>query len=117
MASGWQREASTAKALLKQISTVYFLGFMCDFALSALSQAFQSDSISLSGVMDELDATIAYLQSYNTTSHSFTSFLPDFDNIEEPIKFPDRQVKGGKKDMDFAKRSIQQLVTCTIVYI
>lgn len=68
--------------------------------------------------MDELDATTACLQNYNTSpAHLFTRFTADFDNLEKPTKFRDQEVKGGKKDIDFAKRSIQQLVSSTIVYI
>ena len=83
---------------------------MCDLttSLGMLSQVFQSDNVTLSSMSDELDATLGYIcQLQNSPGHNLTCFIQEFDNIENPTKFRDLSVSGGKKAVESAKRRIE----------
>ena len=124
-ASGTGRNDETilAKGLLKDITTVefiYFLGFMCDLTtfLGMLSQVFQSDNVTLSSMSDELDATLGYIcQLQNSPGHNLTCFIQEFNNIENPTKFRDLSMSGGKKAVESAKRRIEALASGTATYL
>ena len=96
--------AAKARGLFHAITSVefiYFLGFMCDFTMSLgrLSEAFQSDSLSLNGALDEFDATLGYMdQLKSSPGHNLTSFLKDFDDVNKPKTFRGLNVSGNKNN-------------------
>ena len=122
-ASSTNQEASTAKGLLQICSLVRFitfLGFMCDFtlALSNLSEAFQSDHLSLSSVLDELDATLGYLEQLKPSPGIiYARFLSQFDSIHQPTSFCGLNVTGGKRGFNLASSDIETLTVGAITYI
>ena len=82
---------------------------MCDLttSLGMLSQVFQSDNVTLSSMSDELDATLGYIcQLQNSPGHNLTCFIQEFDNIENPTKFRDLSVSGGKKAVESAREGL-----------
>ena len=122
-AIGNSAEASTARGILREITSVefiYFLGFMCDLtaALGKLSEVFQSDSLSLSGAVDELDATLGIVhQLKSSPGHTLAAFVEDFDDVDQHTKFRDLNVTGGNRGIDLAKRSIEALANGTLTYL
>lgn len=106
------QEASTAKGLVRAMTSVnfvVFLGFMCDFtgALSALSKSFQCDSLTLCSAMDELDATLGMLEQLSSSSgYAMSRFLKEFDSAENPSKFRGLEVTGGKKNYLLLSRTL-----------
>ena len=122
-ASSNSSEANTAKGLLRtcrSVRFIAFLGFMCDFttALSKLSEAFQSDDLSLSSVLDELDATLGYLEQLKSSPGiTYSQCLKDFDNIEQPTTFRGLHVTCGKEGIDLASHDAKALTDGAVTYI
>jgi hypothetical protein len=116
-------EASTAKGLLRTLLSVRFicfLGFICDFttALSNLSEAFQSDNLSLSRALDELDATLGLLEQLSTSpGHVYSKFLQEVDNPMDPTKFRGFDIVGGKKGLDLFKHDSEALAKQAVFYL
>ena len=116
-------EASIAKGLLRTLLSVRFicfLGFMCDFttALSNLSEAFQSDNLSLSRALDELDVTLGHLEQLSMSpGHIYSKFLQEFDNPTHPTKFHGFDIVDGKKGLDLSKCDSETLAKQAIFYL
>ena len=112
------QEASTAKGLVRAMTSVnfiVFLGFMCDFtsALSALSNSFQSNSLTLCSAFDELDATLGMLEQLSSSpGYTLSKCLKEFDNAEIPSKFRGLEVTVGKKELSNATKNTSRLVMC-----
>ena len=84
------------------------VGFMCDFttALGNLSEAFQSDHISLS-------ATLGYLKQLMTSPGTTSSqFFLEFDDTVCPTTFRGFDVEG----LDLSKRDSEALTSGVILY-
>ena len=121
--SGKRDEAAVAQGILKKICSVkftYFLGFMCDFTsiLAKLSEAFQANNLSLSSAIDELDATLGVLKQLEVSpGYSLLSFREEYDDINNPTKFRNIDIKGGKRDIDFISRVIARLTSGAVTYL
>lgn len=93
---------------------------MSDFTsvLANISEAFQSDCLSLSAVLDELDATLGYLEQLESSPGLiYLKFVKDFDSTQQPTTFRGLSVTGGKEGLDMANRDIKALLGKAIVYI
>ena len=116
-------DASTARCILQQITSVefvYFLGFMCDLtaALGKLSEASHSDSLSLCSALDELDAALGIIvQLRSSPGHVLGTFMNDFNVTDKPTKFLELDVKGNNKGIRCAERSIEALANGTLTYL
>ena len=114
-------DAATARGILQQITSVEFVYFLgCDLTavLGKLSEAFQSDSLSLSSALDELDAALGIIEQLrNSPGHVLGTFMNDFDDTDQPTKFRDLDVKGKDKGIRCAKRSIEALANGTLTYL
>ena len=56
-------------------------------------------------------------QLQNSPGHNLTCFIQEFDNIENPTKFRDLSVSGGKKAVESAKRRIEALASGTATHL
>ena len=121
--AGHGDNAAKARGLLREITSVefiYFLGFMCDFtsSLGRLSEAFQSDTLSLNGALDELDAVLGYLEQLKSSpGHILSGFIKDFDDVNLPTKFRDLRIHGNRNGIDSAIVNVNRLLCGTITYL
>ena len=105
-AASTDKEANTAKGLLHTLDSVRFisfLDFMCTLQL-LLVTCLKHFNVSFSEALDELDATLTYLEQLSTSpGHVYFKFLQEFDNPTCPIKFRGFDIVGGKKGENLSK--------------
>lgn len=79
---------------------------------------FQSDGLSLTTALDELDATLGYLQQLSTSpGHVYSKLLTEFDDPKQPTKFRGIDVVGDRREMDLCNRDANVLTTKAVAYL
>ena len=117
-----KKDAAVANGLYKSITSVKFvtfLGFMCDYTytISLLSKAFQSDKLTLSSALDELDASLGSLEQLCTYGHTLTKFVAEFDDSSNPSSFRGIDITGGKRELDATRKSLRTLAIKSKEYL
>lgn len=115
--------AAIAKGLLKILKSarfITFLGFMLDFiaVLSKLSCSFQSDSLVLAEVLDEINIAIVSLRALQAgLGQQQQRYEQEFNDVTNPTEFKGICITGGKREMDEARKDGQELVANAIQHI
>ena len=72
---------------------------MCHDTYSLLSKAFQSNKLTLSSALDELDASLGSLAQLCTYGHTLTKFVAEFDDSSNPSSFRGIDITGGRGNL------------------
>ena len=82
-----------------------------------LSKEFQSDKLTLSSALDELDASLGSLEQLCTNGHTFTKFVAEFDDSSNPSSFCGIDITGGKRELDATRKSLRTLAIKSKEYL